>query len=224
LKRGIYIGICFCLTWVCEAYSQHANLRFSGRFNDVPFPEFVSMVEQQTGCTFYYYENWVGRIKVTLSGQDLSLQEVLDRLLLPAAIHWYMDEFGNIYLTPDQPVIPVIPASEYSRVRDSVEEKLDEQMAITRAEQRYLEGHESGLLETLVIGNEPAGDGHGEVFIHGKIVDSETGEPLIGATIYVESLKKGAATDVNGRFSLLLATGKHRVSFNCMGMKARQYN
>jgi len=47
-------------------------------------------------------------------------------------------------------------------------------------------------------------------------------DEVTGATIYVEALKKGAATDVDGRFSIVLKPGRHRVTFNCMGMKPRQ--
>lgn len=35
-------------------------------------------------------------------------------------------------------------------------------------------------------------------------------------------LKKGAATDVNGRFSIVVRPGKYTVGFNCMGMESRQ--
>ncbi len=38
--------------------------------------------------------------------------------------------------------------------------------------------------------------------ITGQLVDSQTGEPLIGATILIETTKMGAASDINGKFTI----------------------
>lgn len=53
--------------------------------------------------------------------------------------------------------------------------------------------------------------------LHGNVTDAQTGEPLIGATIYVSSISKGTVTDIDGRYSLLLANGSYSVSFSFMG-------
>jgi len=54
------------------------------------------------------------------------------------------------------------------------------------------------------------------------MTDGETGESLVGATIYIKELKKGAVTDVDGRFSLVIKPGKYMIDLNCMGMEHRQ--
>ena len=43
--------------------------------------------------------------------------------------------------------------------------------------------------------------------VHGTVVD-ESGEPVIGASVFVKGSKTGAITDVNGKFSLNTSTGK----------------
>ena len=222
MRNWIYIGFFLWLGQPFQGYTQDHDLLVSGNFQDIPFSEFVSAVEQQTGATFYYFDSWVAGVKITTMGKDLSLHEILTRELRPVGIHHYLDEFGNVFLTYENPLIPFLPDYNRSVVGSSTEPGESGSGTITTAEQRYIEGHKSGLLETLVIGNDQSGGSQTGAFIHGKIVDSETGEPLIGATIYVENLKKGAATDVDGRFSLLLSPGKHRVSFNCMGMEPKQ--
>ncbi len=213
------------LAWALsmEGYGQDHDLLFSGNFDDVPFQEFTGSVEEQTGASFYFYDTWVKGIRVTASGKGLSLHQVLTRVLLPAGIYHYIDEFGHIYLNPEEPYLPSLSYLDRSGTRVLQDTLPDEGAGITTAEQRYIEGHQSGMLETLVVGNDQRETGQKEVFIHGKIVEAESGEPLIGATIYLEDLKKGAATDVDGRFSLLVEPGKHRVTFNCMGMEPREY-
>ena len=219
MNKVIYIGSFLFLCLVFQAYAQDHDLAISGNFEDLPFSDFVSAVEQQTGGTFYYFDAWVSGVRISAEGTDLSLTHVLERALLPAGIHHYIDEFGNIYLSNENPFIPSLPLPDESGKLNSADIEEEESGTISGAEQRYIEGHKSGLLETLVVGNAQSGGSQQEFIIYGKIVEKESGEPLIGATIYVESLKKGAATDVDGRFSILLSPGKHRVAFNCMGME-----
>ncbi len=222
MNMRIYTGLIILMVGT-PLLCQDRDLHFSGDFRDVPFSEFVSSVEQQTGCSFYYLDSWIRGIRVTASGNNLSLEQVLDRTLLPAGIYHYQDEFGNIYLTADHPLVPLLPQPEIAGTGISPDSVNRRGGTITGAEQRYIEGHATGNLETLVVGDDRSGGNQGEVVVYGKIVDGETGEPLVGATIYLEDVKKGAATDVDGRFSLPVTPGRHRVSFNCMGMKASQY-
>jgi hypothetical protein len=222
LKIHLYTGLYICLCYALPCGAQDNDLVFSGDYRDIPFPEFVSAIETQTGATFYYFDSWVKGIRITAEGTDLSLHEILTRTLLPTGIQHYIDEYGNVYLTVENPLIPSIPSPDRSVTEILPEAGNPDAGGISGAEQRYIEGHKSGLLETLTVGDDKSGVSQKEYIIYGKMIEVETGEPLIGATIYVESLKKGAATDVDGRFSILLSPGRHRVSFNCMGMEPRQ--
>jgi len=222
LNKRLHICHLLILCLAFKAYAQDHDLAVSGNFQDTPFSEFVSTVEQQTGGRFYYYDIWVAGVKISTSGTDLSLNKILSRTFLPIGIHHYIDVFGDIYLSYENKLIPLLPDLNDKGVPGPIDMVESEGGTMTGAEQRYLEGHKSGLLETLIVGDDQTGTSQAEAFVHGKIVDGETGEPLIGATIYVENLKKGAATDVDGRFSILLSPGKHRVLFNCMGMEPKE--
>jgi len=221
VQKRLYIALFLVISGSLKGYGQEHDILFSGDFHDIPFQEFVSRVEKQTGVTFYFFDSWVAGVKITASGRDLSLNRILTGALLPVGIYHYVDEFGNVYLTYENKLIPRLPepAGTVTLPPDSEETG---QANLTGAEQRYIEGHSTGMLETITVGSDQPGAGDREAFIYGKIVDSETGEPLIGATIYVESLKKGAATDVDGRFNLVLDPGRYRVAFNCMGMEPRE--
>jgi len=215
----------FCLLFQASllvAQAQDHDIKVSGQFHGLPFTEFVSEVEAHSNVRFFYLENWVSGIKITASGENLSLKKILDRALIPIGIRYYLDKSGNIFLVYDQPLITELP--EYTLAADSAPERrgVDESGTLTQAEQRYIDGHQAGMLEILEVGDPDTGGGDGDAVIHGRMIDAGTGEPLIGATIYVEALKKGAATDVDGRFSIVLKPGRHRVTFNCMGMKPRQ--
>ena len=60
-----------------------------------------------------------------------------------------------------------------------------------------------------------------ESTIKGKITDSETGEPLIGATVLYEA-GKGSLTDFNGEFILSVPYGDYTLQISYTGFEPIQ--
>lgn len=58
--------------------------------------------------------------------------------------------------------------------------------------------------------------------LSGIIIDANNEETLVGANIYVESLKKGTSTDKNGEFSIEVPAGHYRIVISYMGYRTRQ--
>jgi len=61
------------------------------------------------------------------------------------------------------------------------------------------------------------------VTILGRIIEQQTGEALIGATMFLEETKTGTATDQNGFLSLVLKPGTYNAIFAFMGMESKKY-
>ncbi len=58
----------------------------------------------------------------------------------------------------------------------------------------------------------------GQGNLKGKVKDAETGEPLIGATVLLKGTNHGAATDVNGNFSITAITsGQYTIVVSFIG-------
>jgi len=52
----------------------------------------------------------------------------------------------------------------------------------------------------------------------GQITDAETGEPLIGATVYIESVNRGTQSDVDGNYTINdIDSGTYTVSYRYVG-------
>lgn len=52
----------------------------------------------------------------------------------------------------------------------------------------------------------------------GQITDAETGEPLIGATVYIESINRGTQSDVDGNYTITgVDAGTYTVSYRYVG-------
>lgn len=53
--------------------------------------------------------------------------------------------------------------------------------------------------------------------ISGKLTEKESGEALVGATIYVKELKTGAVSDIYGNYSLTLGEGRYSLVYSYVG-------
>lgn len=58
--------------------------------------------------------------------------------------------------------------------------------------------------------------------IRGTVIDSDTGEPVLGATVIIRSLNKFAKTDFDGKYNLTLPDGTHEVEFQMYGFSAQK--
>lgn len=57
--------------------------------------------------------------------------------------------------------------------------------------------------------------------LHGKITDMQTGEELVGATVFVSSIAKGTTTDINGNYKLTIPIGTYQVTYSFMGYETQ---
>lgn len=223
IKRS---SICFCMAIILSLplNGQEADLYFSGQFNETPFAEFAKEIQDQTGASFYYMADWIGEIRVTAMGEMMSLKRTLDETLLPAGLSYIVIDEDQVYLSPQLPFDATLP--DYGGT-PSVPDDFDipaNQSTLTATEQQYIEGRKSRVLDTLVVGNAAEGIGLDNAVINGKITAEDTGEPIIGATIYFEDLKQGSATDMDGRFSIVVKPGGYTAEFKYMGLKQERYH
>ncbi len=216
MKRIAFIWILISFSWGAILNGQVTDIKFHGEFNDLPFVEFVEKVEAQTGASFYFLEKWIKGIRVTASGANISLRQTLDKTLLPAGLNYVLIDSTQIYLSDQSSLVDRLPV--YSEKAIVVENRADpdQSVTLTSTEQKYIDGRKAGILETLHVGSAKEGEGKSKAVIHGKLTDIESDEPLIGATIYFEELSQGAATDVDGRYSIIVKPGKYTVEFKCM--------
>ncbi len=225
-ERMIRIGlmILLCATVLTEVRAQEPDILFeSGHPGELSFLELVNRIEEQGHARFFFREKWIADITVRLPGGESSLREILSQELEPIGLTFEITADRQVYIIPGRKIITELPDYAGSRIYVNGPAAGGPEVGLTNTEQRYIEGRKAGIRETQVIGS---GTGEGSLsgaVINGKIADSETGEPLIGATIYVHELKKGAVTDVDGRFSIVLRPGTYTVDFNCMGMQPLNY-
>lgn len=206
-----------------ELASQENTIKFSCHLEEVPFSEFATAVKARTGIIFYYRASWVKDLRVTLSGTGIPLLSTLDSILQPLGLYYFLDEWNHLFLTDSTRLLSGLP--EYNLDTEPEDFAVPEQDAaeITTAEQKYINGRKALVPEIIYVGPENSVPTGTRVLINGKIDDIESGEPIIGATLYLEALKIGASTNSDGLFNLILKTGSYEVACSSMGMESLRF-
>lgn len=213
-----------CLLWLpgLLAWGQSPDYTFSGTYERVPLEVFTDSMEQNLDVTFFYRSEWVPGLRFTAIGKDLSLTSVLQRNLTPHGLDFYIGEGGNVFIVPGKlnRITPEGAAGGPESRQDGEGQEQQESLV----ERYFGSGATGGVIETVEIGNSSARRRADAVRLYGKVRDRETGESMIGATLFVSDTRSGTATDYDGEYQMVLSPGTHLITVNCMGMKERQYN
>ena len=205
-------------------FSHHAlgdDIIFSGEYQDISFNQFILDVERKNDVHFFYRQEWISGITITAKGDSLSLTGVLQRNLAGTGLTFYIDNKRNVFLTPLD-IVTILPEDPDNEQPNGDNNSFGDNGSIS-ARQKYFKGQKASIIETIIIGVDDKNISPNQAIINGRIRNIENGESLIGATIYIEELKTGSVTDIDGRFSLVLKPGKYNAVFNCMGMKEAGY-
>lgn len=97
----------------------------------------------------------------------------------------------------------------------------DRSTAYYQALEESLEVQDESLSAGLVIGSVDQVESGGRTVIRGSVVDGEDQAPVIGATIMIEELQRGAASDEEGKFEIQLEPGNYTLAVQYVGYRNR---
>jgi hypothetical protein len=214
----LILMILFCLNPV---YGQSEDHRFSGDFDRIPFDRFVDSIENTSSLHFYYLSKWTSGISITARGDNLSLESILAQHLESKKLSFYIDRSNNVFIIPGN---IITPETDSAKVSDRDERQTDLNASGISKEEMYFGGKKEEITETITIGESNGAANGKPVTLYGKIWDRENGQSLIGATIYFAEKRRGTVADIDGRYQIVLSSGKYLVSVNCLGMKEVKYN
>lgn len=216
--RKLLFFILISVLFRIQLSAQQGNeIKITGTFHKMSFPDFVVEIEKHYPLHFFYQEKWVQNVVVDVDAQDLSITQLMDRVLLPTLLDYAYSPPGSVYILPNKKFVHVLP--DYSLINtesDSTQGTTKELLAV---EDKYLRGRQSNMIDNIVVGSYDKTVKGKIAIITGTIKDKETGESLIGATIHIPELKRGAAIDGSGTLSLAIKPGIYTAVFQYMGME-----
>ncbi len=216
LKAMLIIFILFIST--INLFSQK-EIILDNSFNNLKWSVFVEKVESKFDICLYFDENELIKPDITVIIDEIPLITYLQNIFTNQKIN--ITQFGkNIFLYKGEKIKTVLDKSSYQIVKNTkpesnpVKEKLHTD--------QYLKTSKEHLGRIKNIGNKNEGLKHRKAILKGRILDSKEQSPLFGATVLVQELGIGKATDSKGRFSFKLKKGKYTLVFNEINHKEKK--
>ena len=197
---------------------QQRNL-ITGEFTNVALEDFIKSVESSTSLHFYYHPRTVDSLRVNVSAQNNTIQSILDQVLTGTDLHYAVDQQGNVFITESRGIMTDLPTDFFDvgagpAKTDAV--GFDYSAYEKREKQKKLA--ESKLYSIGV----KTGNMQGNATVAGHVRDATSGEPVIGAAVFIEKPLIGVATDQFGYYAITVPKGRHELILKSVGMKTTQ--
>ncbi|MFZ5941111.1 MAG: TonB-dependent receptor [Bacteroidota bacterium] len=183
------------------------------------FGDFADRAGQDLNLHFYFRGEDTDSLRVKDASQGTTLNAVLDATLEGTGLRY--QQIGNeIFIYSGQQMVTRLPEYE-ARSKKNLSAVLNPADTATNGGE-FIETKNLPRESFLKVGSGKPRNGY-RCLVQGSIVNDQTAEPLIGATIVVEETGKGTITDVDGRFQLRLVPGVYHISVDHMAMKEMKY-
>ena len=209
------------LSWPVSGRAQQlappsipAQPTISGDFRQLRFEQFAQKLEASTPYHFYFDPAAVDSLTVDVEASNQLLTTVLEQVLRGSRLHFAIDGQNRVFITqgpaietklqmgffaPDMTTAPALPPDYVAAGKP--------RPAATSLAKVYEVG----------TGAAPA---NGRATLAGRLRSAKTGEPVVGAAVYIESPNIGVATDQFGAYVLTLPVGRYTLNIRGLGIKS----
>ena len=212
--RFIFITLTALIILTFRGNSQKDEIIISDIFTDIPVIDFLKGLEKQYDINCYCKPSWIDSITLSHAGERISLQDFLNKHLSIHGFSILKDEYQNIFITRNYRI-----QTEITRIYTDEKAPGDIDIASDFLEKEDVGLRQDADIQLIVIGDPTKKISGRDAEITGYIRESNTGEPIIAATIYIEELKTGTVTDIYGHYILRIPTGRYNLSFRYIGMR-----
>lgn len=179
--------------------------------------DYIVELESITNFHFYYIPSDLDSIFIGGQAKKLPVDKLLNSVLSKHNLFYSIDHKKNVYITANFPIRTDLPTGFFNKQND-ITSRDTEIFSIFQNEEdiRIKNTPEEKIYE---IGNKYISPGPAKATIIGHIKDIDTGEPVIGAAVYIEKPWTGVSTDEFGLFTITLPTGRHELRIKSLEMK-----
>ena len=223
--KFLYWLLLLCLGSGLLGYGQGTEPLVTGNFEHLSLEEFARQLEAQTHYRVYF-DSVAGRdLTVTVRAQAQPLADVLRQALAPAGWRAAIDEQHNVFIVRGDELTTALPTDFFrpgAVASQPPTPPARPQAAATAAPAgRPLVpvARASSPAQVYEVGRPAAGVGAGRATLAGVVREAKSGEPVVGASVYVEAPTVGTATDQYGYYALTLPTGPHVLHVRGIGIR-----
>lgn len=209
-------SLCFVLTSLTiPALSQKRSL-IEGDFKGMTFDQIVENIEEQSPYTFFYNPAWTDTVKINVSLKNKTIHDALREMFAGKDLNFMVNDSYQVFITYQRSVATSLPVDYFSTLSSQPREAAAFDFSDYERKEKLKKAAESKLYS---LGARTT-NLQGTATVLGKIRDAANGEPVIGASIFVEKTQTGAVTDQTGHYSLTIPKGRHELIIKSIGMKS----
>ena len=192
----ILVGIPFFLS-----AQTITDLPITATFDGQSITSVLQEIENTNNVPFYYKQSDLPNKSITATFDNASLSDVLYEVFRDTPIDFMAYRDYAIILAPQNIIQESYSADYYQALENNLNEDENE-----RESKR-----------TIVVGDFKNLSASGRAKITGTIIDEQTEEPIIGATLLFSELNVGTATDFNGVYEMDIPTGEYELLIQYIG-------
>ncbi|SDF21648.1 Outer membrane receptor proteins, mostly Fe transport [Dyadobacter soli] len=221
MKIFLPLTLFFCCIFTTHfSHAQNTpEKKITMKLDSARFDQFVKQVEAQTGHYFYYDATRFDSLTLDLNVNNLSLREVLDQVFKGSEFEYAIDSQKRIYITQGQKIITQLTPGLFNPERTGENDSIAYAGPESDIKEKLLSTAESKVHE---IGIRKHRIAPGNSTITGYVRNAVTGEPVIGAAVFINSPSIGVTTDALGLYALTIPRGKQMVRIKSTGMRETQ--
>ena len=193
--------------------SQYDKIIVGDSFRELSIAVFFQDIEQKHGIHFFYKPEWVENITLSHTGEEIPLKEFLTKKISEYGLSVLQINQSDFIITKDYPIISEIQKIYINKPLEN--DSIESSEFMGRDLNREETGEENNL---IVVGDPSKKTPDGMAKISGYIRELKTGEPIIGATIFVHETKIGTVTDLYGHYDLEIPAGRYNFTYRNIGM------
>lgn len=220
-KRLLTIFFICCFSFfLSSTKAQENNIPLvSGEFTNVGAERFLLQLEKQTGFRLYFDKEQLDSITVNISFDKKPLIEALQLALnnTKLEISYYAPDI--VFISKGMMVRTELPNGFFNNERKDKNElqpdsSFDAYAAPETPSQNAIQQN-----KLYIIGGQNLSKTPGRKTITGYVLNNNTGEPVIGASIRMENSSINALSDQYGYYTISIPPGRHTLSIQNIGMK-----
>ena len=194
-------------------------MRISGDFNGLSFKQFVHQVESQSDYHFFYDSAELDSFRVNANINKISIADLLSQVFKKTGFYFSIDSFHYVVVSKHF-IHNDLASNFFNRKNAGIDTSDNTETTAFGEPVPNKEKLKSSIENKLFfIGTKTNNPGNGKATLAGYVRDIKNGEPLAGASVYIDTLSVGVTTDQFGYYSLTLPRGRHTLHVSGAGMK-----
>jgi len=207
----------------CRLYGQQDTaVLVSVKTDSAGIEKFANEIEKQTGFRFFYDTARLDSVVITIDAQNQPLTKVLELAFAGNDVFYTIDESKHIFLTRGRPLNLLLPEGFFTGGKtNKPRSRQDTAFLVNASEPNDENTVQKAVLENKLyeIGDKSTPNPPKIVTVAGYVRDVKTGEPIVGASVFIDNPRIGGATDQYGYYSLSLPRGRHIINIQSIGMR-----